>query len=458
MTADVTVVYAQAPGAGGTQREAATPLGCLSIAATLQRHGVEVDFRDYQLAETEEPRSPESLAAFLADPAPIVAVGCMVDFLPVTVVALQALKEAYPDRTVILGGPGPSDIPVGLIERFPWIDVVVVGEGEDTMVELLDRLRGGARGLSRVAGIVYRHRGRAVTTAPRPRIEDLDRLPLPQPAGVNLDRYTNVHVMTSRGCPFECSFCDVSQLWQRHTTYRGIDGVVAELKELYRLGFRQVAFQDDNFTVHRKRLRALVARLAEEDEIPQWSCLGRVDLVTEELLRDMAGAGCRGIFFGVESGSDRVLQQIMKRTSAAIARRAVEAALQLFPVKAYFIWGFPDETLDDLVRTLLLMSYFQGLGAVTPLTLLAPLPRSVLYAAHRETLRLDPRLFAYNFVSGSLFGQSDRRVLDLVRAYPGLFPSFYTFATPDAEAKRRLVERFKPLNDLGLSHLRRAVA
>jgi anaerobic magnesium-protoporphyrin IX monomethyl ester cyclase len=454
---DLTLVYAQAPGAGH-QADAATPLGCLSIAATLQQHGFDVDFRDYQLTDLEEPRSPETFAAFLTDPAEIVAVGCMVDFLPVVLLALEAFKKSHPDRIVILGGPGPSDIPAGLLEAFPSIDIVVVGEGEETMVELLHTLLGRERDLSTVAGIVYRNHGDVVSNAPRCRIEELDRLPFPQPAAVDVARYKNVHVMTSRGCPFECTFCDVSQLWQRHTTYRGIDNVIAELQALHRMGFRQVAFQDDNFTVHRKRLRALVERLGTEDEIPAWSCLGRVDLVTEDLLRDMAQAGCRGIFFGVESGSDRVLQQIMKKTTAAIARRAVEAALRYFPVKAYFIWGFPGETLQDLVQTLLLMSYFQGLGAVTPLTLLAPLPRSVLYAEQRETLRLDPRLFAYNFVSGFTFGQSDRRVLDLVRAHPRLFPSFYTFATPDAEAKCRLVERFKPLNDLGMSRPERAVA
>lgn len=457
MTANLTLVYAQAP-APGPQGDRATPLGCLSIAATLQREGFDVDFRDYQLSEVADPRSPESFAAFLADPAEIVAVGCMVDFLPVVVLALEAFKEAYPDRTVILGGPGPSDIPTGLLATFPWIDIVVVGEGEDTMVEVLRRLLDRDRDLSKVAGIVYRRNGHVTANAPRPRIRDLDRLPFPQPAGVDLRRYNNVHVMSSRGCPFECTFCDVSQLWQRNTTYRSIDSVIAELQQLYRLGFRQVAFQDDNFTVNRKRLRALIERLATEDEIPSWSCLGRVDLVTEDLLRDMSQAGCRGIFFGVESGSDRVLGQIMKKTTAAIARRAIEAALQFFPAKAYFIWGFPDETLQDLVQTLLLMSYFQGIGAITPLTLLAPLPRSVLYAAHRDSLRLDPRLFAYNFMSGFTFGQSDHRVLELVRAHPDLFPSFYTFATADAGAKLPLVERFKPLNDLGMTRPQRAAA
>lgn len=457
MTADLTLVYAQAPAAG-PQGDRATPLGCLSIAATLQREGYEVDFRDYQLSDVAEPRSPESFTAFLADPAKIVAVGCMVDFLPVVVLALEAFKEAYPDRIMILGGAGPSDIPTGLLASFPWIDMVVVGEGEDTMVEVLRGLLERGGDLSKVSGIVYRHNGHVVATPARPRIKDLDRLPFPQPAGVDLRRYNNVHVMTSRGCPFECTFCDVSQLWQRNTTYRGIDSVVTELKELYRLGFRQVAFQDDNFTVNRKRLRALIERLTTEDEIPSWSCLGRVDLVTEDLLRDMAHAGCRGIFFGIESGSDRVLAQIMKKTTVAIARRAVEAALLYFPVKAYFIWGFPDETLEDLVQTLLLMSYFQGLGTITPLTLLAPLPRSILYAAHRDTLRMDPKLFAYNFMSGFTFGQSDRRVLDLVRARPDLFPSFYTFTTADAELKLPLVERFKPLNDLGMTRPQRAAA
>lgn len=450
---DMTVVYAQSPLTGGSGREPEyiMPLGCLYVTASLQRHGFDVEFRDYQFADSDTPQNPDHLARFLDGAADVVGVGCLVDFLPTVILALERFKQENPGTTLVLGGPGPSDSPEALLEAFPWIDVVVVGEGEITSVELLERLVGdGGRGLESVAGIVYRDGTRIVTNPPRPRIRDLDSLPFPHPLGVDLSRYTMANVMSSRGCPFECTFCDVTQLWNRTTTYRSVGDVLAELEALHRLGFRQVSLQDDNFTVHRKRIRELVSRAAGRDDLPRWSCLGRVDLVDRELLEAMRDGGCRGIFFGVESGSDAMLRGIMKKTTVAIARRAVEMSLDYLSVKSYFIWGFPDETLEDLSRTLLLMGYFDSLGAATPITLLAPLPQSILYRRHRGRLRLDERLFAFNFVSGLLHERNDRRVFDLVRAHGELFPSFYTYETPDVEDKLRLMERFQGLNNLEL--------
>lgn len=454
---DLTLVNAQSPPRDATG-ETNTPLGCLYIAATLQPHGYDVDFRDYQFSDADRPHDPDALAAWMEDPAGVLAVGCMVDFLPTTVLALEIFKRRHPQVPVVVGGPGPSDVPEGLLERFPWIDVVVEGEGEDTMVELMARLTTGEGDLSEVAGILYRRDGAVHRTAARPRIQDLDRIPFPQPAGVDLTRYDQVHLMTSRGCPYKCTFCDVSQLWHREVTYRSVENVVEEMRSLRRLGLRLVALQDDNLTVHRKRLRQLVARLEEADDVPEWTCLGRVDLVNEELLAEMERAGCRGIFYGVESGSDAVLGRIMKGTKAHLAARTVETTLEHFPAKTYFIWGYPEETAEDLARTLLLMSYLRSLGAVTPLTLLAPLPSSELYREHRDELRLEPRLFAHNFVSGLRFEDNDRRVLDLIRAHPDLFPSFYTFATPEVEEKLSMVERFRSLNELEMAHPRRLSA
>ena len=448
--ADFTLVYAQA---SLVARNAAQPpdynmpIGCLSLMATLEQHGLRVDFRDYQFNDGDEPQSPDSLASFLEDAADVVGVGCLVDFLPIVVLALRRFKEQHPEKTVVLGGPGPSDCAVGLMKTFPWIDVVVIGEGEVTLVELLDHLAAG-RDLGSVAGIVYRDGGEVRRTPPRARIQDLDTLPFPHHAGVDLSRYSQVNVMTSRGCPYDCTFCDVSQLWERKTTYRSLDSVIAELRELHRRGVREVSIQDDNFTLNRKRVRRFTDKVRGLRDIPAWACLGRVDLVNEELLTAMQHAGCQGIFYGVESGSNAVLGGIMKNITAEVSSRAVEMTVERFGVKTYFIWGFPHESLADLTETLLLMSYFKSLGAKTPITLLAPLTQSALYRSYGQQLRLDPRLFEYNFVSGMLYERNDTRVFDLVRQHPELFPSFYTYPTPDVERKLDLIGRFKPFNDL----------
>lgn len=448
----MTLIHVQTPRSAGEGSSRGSdrvmPIGCLSLAAQLQRHGYSVDFRDYQLEVSDQPHSPDALARFAADSASVIGLGCLVDLLPTTLLAARRIKENDPAKIIILGGPGPSDCPEVILERFPWVDIVVIGEAEHTIVELMACLKAGSD-IGAVAGICYRKHEVAICSAPRARIDDLDSLGLPHPDGVDLARYDQASVISSRGCPYDCTFCDVAQLWSRKTTFRSMPSLVEELRALAAIGFDTACIQDDNFTLDARRVRDLSRLTREHDDLPAWSCLGRLSLVDEPLLETMAAGRCAGIFYGVESGSDEMLASIRKKTTVRQAVTAIEATRRYFEhVEAYFIWGYPDETLKDLAKTLMLASYLNSLGVLTPISLLSPLLRSPLFRSGEHELVLDPRFFRFNLISGLGRGSADARVLELIEQQPDIFAPFYTYRAPDAEQKLEVMGRFKALNDL----------
>src|SRR5512140_202243 len=139
------------------ERERHVPLGCLYLTGALEAAGFTVDFRDYQLCESEDPFDLEEFLTFAADPAPVIGLSCMANLLPFTILAAEALKACYPDRKIVLGGVGTKSVEEQILRRFPWVDVIARGEGEATAPELMRALDGGS--LDSVLGISYRHNG-----------------------------------------------------------------------------------------------------------------------------------------------------------------------------------------------------------------------------------------------------------------------------------------------------------
>ena len=199
------------------ERELHVPLGPLYLTRALEDAGFGVDFRDYQCVASNEPFDLNVFLEFLRDPAPVIGLSCMANLLPFTVLAVRAFREAFPDRTVVLGGVGSKSVEEKLLTRFPWMNVICRGEAERTGPELLAALRGGGD-LSRVAGLSYRANGTVHHTPDRPRITQLDAIPLPAFEKIDLGRYAGYGMMTSRGCPYPCTFCSVAPVWN-HESY-----------------------------------------------------------------------------------------------------------------------------------------------------------------------------------------------------------------------------------------------
>jgi anaerobic magnesium-protoporphyrin IX monomethyl ester cyclase len=207
------------------ERERHLPLGTLYVTAALELAGYSVQHLDYQMHDAEDPFSSKEILAFIGEPAPIVGFSCMANLLPFTLLAMRDFKQAWPDRTLILAGVGPKSVEQLILERFPWVDVIVRGESERTAPLLLDALKGDGD-LSSVPGISYRRNGHVVHNDRPPRIVDLDGLHAPAYHHIDLRKYTGFGMITSRGCPYPCTFCSVAPIWDLRSYFRSPESIV----------------------------------------------------------------------------------------------------------------------------------------------------------------------------------------------------------------------------------------
>jgi radical SAM superfamily enzyme YgiQ (UPF0313 family) len=419
------------------ERELHVPLGCLYLARALEDAGLEVDFRDYQAAPYDDPFDLANFLEFVKDPAPVLGLSCMANLLPFTLHAMRALKERYPDRALVLGGVGSKAVEEKILARFPWVDVIARGEGELTGPELVRALRAGGD-LAGVAGVSYRAADGSIRHNPdRPRIRLLDTIPLPAFHKVDLKRYAGYGMMTSRGCPYPCTFCSVAPVWNLESYSRSPANIVAEMVHLHRAaGVDLFLFQDEFFVSGKRQVMEFCRALGATGLRLEWKAFGRVNLVDAEMMRAMAECGCLELRFGIESGSDRVLQQIRKGFTAAQALEIVPQAIPIFPrVDTFFVWGFPFETMEDFNQSLLQMVSFRMMGARILPSLLSLLPQTQLYKeyAGKAALEFCPYLFPeFVFTGHEVCRGGDvelperyRAYFDLILANPDIFSGFF---------------------------------
>jgi anaerobic magnesium-protoporphyrin IX monomethyl ester cyclase len=415
------------------------PHGILYLTAAIEDAGFAVDIRDYQLCGYDEPWEPAALADFVEGSAPIVGFSCMSYALPLVIAAARLIKRRHPEKMILLGGIGPSGAGDALLAFCPEIDVIVLGEGERTIVELLRCLR-RKDNLKTVAGIICRDGGMPVTTASRPRIPSMTELAPPAYRRIDLSRYRLVDSQFGRGCPFKCSFCDIAPYWGRLNTHRPIEHYVDELEQLVRQhGARDVFIVDDTFVLSRKAVVQFCNEIVRRKLQFEWGCYARVDLMDEDLIERMAAAGCRKVFYGVESGSDGILGDIVKETNVDTITDIIARSLRHLPfVTASFVWGFPTETMDDLQQTVSLLLYLASVGASPQLNLVLPYSYSTLYRQHRDQIYFDPR---YSSQLQFYEGNNKDWLHEMIASRPDLFSAFYLLPTPGFDEKWAYLEQ-----------------
>jgi anaerobic magnesium-protoporphyrin IX monomethyl ester cyclase len=418
-------------------KELHVPLGCLYLTRALEDAGFSVDFRDYQRNMFDEPFEIENMLEFVRDPAPIIGFSCMANLLPFVLLSMRAVKARYPDRFLVLGGVGAKAVEEQIMERFPWIDAIAVGEGEVTGPALVGALKSGAD-LTSVAGLVVRTpAGTIVRTSLRPRITDLDAIPLPAFEKIDLAAYRGYGLMSSRGCPYPCTFCSVAPVWDRTSTYRSNAGILAEMRHLHeKAGVELFLFQDEFFVCNKPKVMEFCAAIKQSGPRVYWKAFGRVDLTDHEMMTAMAEAGCVELRFGIESGSDRVLNLVKKGFTAEQAVATVAEAVKVFPrVDAFYMWGFPFETMDDFHQTVFQMLTLRMMGARILPSLLCLLPQTDLYRDERVNYPLDfcPDLFPEYMITGHEVSTMARFRIEprhqakyeFIQAHPDLFPGFF---------------------------------
>ena len=273
----------------------------------------------------------------------------------------RLIRKLQPTCLILMGGAHASFRSRHLLKQEPAVDAVVVGEGEETLLELAERIATGSDWHD-VKGLVCRKGNNIVTTQPRPALLNLDSLPFPalhlQKHSLGIDYTLQAEfVITARGCPSVCSFCSSPNFWNRKVRFRSPQNVVDEILFLRNtFGLIYFSIRDDTFTADRSRTIEICRQLIERRVFVVWNCQSRVTAIDEELLLWMKRAGCEGIQLGVESGSPRILRMLEKSiTPAQVEHTCLLVKQAGINLSVYLISDVPSETEEDISATLQLM-------------------------------------------------------------------------------------------------------
>lgn len=330
------------------------PLGLAYLASSLESFGCDVSVIDCPAMGVDF----KSLEKILSNLMPsIIGITSMTPTINSALLCARAAKNACGDALVVLGGPHASFMDEDILAREPSVDVIVRGEGEATIVELAKCLSENKKFYD-VAGITFRHNNRIVRNQDRGYIQNLDELPFPAYMHFQLKKYELfgrrlLPIMSSRGCPFQCSFCVTSRIFGRAFRARSPKNVVDELARLESdYGANAFTFYDDTLTLNKDRILKICKEIRRRGLSLPWDCQTRVDAVSKEILIEMKKAGCQQIFFGVESGSQKILDIIGKGTTVEQNERAIRMAREvgLF-VSISVIIGHPGETIETMNQT-----------------------------------------------------------------------------------------------------------
>ena len=429
----ITLVNCVAPHTG--EDPGIPPPGLLSLAASVRRAGFQVRVVDLPSASPAGLPAPEEFPRWLGEATRVVGFSSMSNMLPYALEAARFLKAASPQTTIIFGGCGAQAAVKDLLEQFPFVDFAFQGEADFTFPEFLRR-RAEPECWPRIGGLAYRTNGRLHINPPPQRISDLDVLPQPAYDFVDVAVYhNNVGLLTARGCPFSCTYCEGSAL-RRKPACHSIDRVFAEIQFLQtRYSLSRIGLVDDTFTALRDRAARFCHHYLAGGWDFRWGALARVDGMDEPLMRLLAQARCQSVYFGVESGSDKTLRAVRKGITRRQICEVVPRAKEHFPeVVASFMWGFPFEEPEDLEETLLLIAYLRSFDIKVQLHLWSPMPRSPLFQRYRTQLVYDPGVQS-NIVLGDV-----ARYQSLIASNPTIFAPFFHVPHPAFEQKKRMVE------------------
>lgn len=275
-------------------------------------------------------------------------------------------------------------------------DIVIVGEGEETIVEVLDRIN-NHQDIQGIMGIAYTNdEGKVVVEKKRPLIPNIDCIPFPAYEYIDIKKYVELSalgIISSRGCRNHCSFCTSHCTWQQSVRFRSPDNIIEEIDWLvkkYGYAGKELLFYDDNFTLDRERVIAICRLLQERNYGLKWKCMSRVNGIDKELFDEMAKAGCYAVSFGFESAVEESLRRMGKGISLSDMERALsiceESNIQAL---GYFIIGFPWETKADMEVTVDFIMRHPSMESA--LNFLTPFPGTPYYdTPEKWNITIDP--------------------------------------------------------------------
>jgi len=340
---------------------AAPPLGMLYIATYIRENGIDISIIDeaaqgYSLKGTVDWVKKE-------DPDILGFSTCSSSGRKAALIA-KRVKQENPDIVTVFGNFYATFNAERILKKYPFVDMIIRGEGEHTSLELAKCLEKKGD-LKKVLGINFRKNGQIISTPDRPLIKDIDSLPFPDRELLDIEYHNTTAgivvapkkfsgFVSSRGCVFKCRFCGCRRLARDLWRSRSVDNILEELHLLFSQGYKQFLFVDDNFTLNPKRVIKICRRLKKEKVDIEFFAEGRVDQCPQNMLREMSRANCKMMYFGIENGTQKVLDYYDKQTTPQQAFDAVKKARKagIDVIVASFILGAPNETRQEIWNTL----------------------------------------------------------------------------------------------------------
>jgi anaerobic magnesium-protoporphyrin IX monomethyl ester cyclase len=432
------------------------PLGLASIAAYLEQQGLHADIVDC----FAHPDSDDRIRELLRDTRPgFIGISCTTSSFADGVRLIELAKSELPEIKAIMGGAHISALREQILETTPQIDYTVIGEGERT-VELL--MRSGGSNVGDVPGIVFRDGDDAIFSGHQPTAMELDALPFPAyeklggyPQTYKLPIFNyptapNASCISSRGCPYQCSYCDRS-VFRQSFRFNSAEYLYEHLRYLKeRWGIRHINFYDDQFTFHRRRVKEFCNLMVERPLNMTFNCAVRAEHVDFELLKQMKSAGCWMISLGIETGDPELLARHRQNSDLELlADRIRDIKRAKIRTKGLLMMGLPGETEESIQRS---MAYVASLPIDDfNLTKFTPFPGSPVHETIREfgTFNEDPALMDcmhFVFVPN---GFTEERLEKLYGQFyaahyrqPGVWMSYMSMIWRSPDSWRRFIRNF----------------
>ena len=331
------------------------PMASMYLAAYVRKMGFNPRILDLDL----DYMPPEEVVKYVDSMSPkVVGMTAFTSTVKTAYKLLDMIKEKVKNVLTVIGGPHVTFLPEEALAHS-GVDVVAIGEGEQTLYELLDAYEKG-KDLSEVKGLAYKkENGQIEYTPPRPFIQNLDEIPFPARDLVNYERYRwngvlEAPMLTTRGCTFQCQYCSSSEMMGRRYRMRSVDNVIEEIREVQdKYHVKDIEFIDDTFTLNMKRAAEVMKAIVREKLDVRLSLSSRVNTINEELMQYLKKGGTTNIYYGIESGSQRVLDLMKKGIKLEQAEAAVALAKKYkIGVLGSYILGYPGETPEEMDQTI----------------------------------------------------------------------------------------------------------
>lgn len=425
------------------------PLGGLYLAYGLEEENIQFDLKTFNVPFRWR-FDANRLYSFFAKTGEILAVGCWSDMLPYALVVLEKIKKNFPEKIIILGGVGTAGIARVIMKNFKFIDFVVNGCGIVPLPKLIKRILNKDTDFSGIGRLAYRHNQDIQIEGIQdfysksfiPDLPAYHRLK-------NINKYKAFTIFTSLGCPYKCTYCFFPSVCKGVYAFRDLNKVIGEIKFIRKLkGDNKflINIGDEGFMSQRKRVVEFCNLIKDNKLDVKWSCYGRIDRMDEDLLKIISQSGCESIFYGIESGANRILQKIKKGFTV---EEAIEILLlskkYIKKIVASFIYLYPFETVVDFKSTLLTMEYLVLQNIDARVASLIPVRDSEIYLRYKKRLFLTDRIL--NTFHPRL-SSMPRKCVDLIKNYPGIFCNYYFYKFKGLDKITNIAKKIKLGADL----------